>query len=46
MDGGLTLASPSSDQHVAFLALAVVRAHAVDAAASEAVRRPLALVDV
>lgn len=40
------MASPSSEQHVALLALAVVRAHAVDAAASEAVRRSLALVDI
>ena len=42
----LTLASPASDQHVALLALTVVRAHAVDAAAPLTIWRPLTLIDI
>jgi len=40
------LASPAPDQRVSRGAVAVVRAHAVDAAAPLAVRRPLTLVDI
>lgn len=42
----LTLASPSSYQHVTFLAFAVVWAHAVDTAPPLAVGRPLTLIDI
>lgn len=42
----LTLASPSSNQHVALLALAVVRAHAVDTAPPLAVQRSFTFIDI
>lgn len=41
-----TLAFPASDQFVTLLALAVVRAHVVEALAPQAARRPLTLINV
>ena len=42
----LTLASPASDQLVAFLALTVIGAHAVDTVAPLTVWWPLTLIDI
>ena len=43
---GLTRTPPASHQHVALLALAAVRAHAVDATSPLAERRPLTLIHI